>query len=413
MAERSLLPPNSTPWERAQSLTEAVRRPLPAQLVKAVWNPWTCPLDLLPYLAWALGLEIWDASWPEAKQRTTVANTLLLKRQKTRPAGIKAYIGLVDCEVRSIVRPPARGFRIPAFTAEEWQAWLDRLPQIRVYPFVTKTPAGPRDFRMPAKTFRSDNFREASLGPKLLGKRATLRQNGVETPARIENVDGFEGRAVSRIFIGGRTVRGFRASGFRGHEWREPTQADGSVVTLAFDLAAPSAISVAPGLTPRTVQPVRVAERHAAYPAQRFRSWAPAFRGDGFRRATDAEYWVYDRIALHDPAAVPAGLKAKYYRGAKRYGIPDYTAILTVEVPMKRPYARGFGGKFRNGFRVPTDMSRLDTDMSRLDQALDAIVVAKALRDTVLVNTVTHRVVRLGDGKKLGEFQLGEIIRVA
>jgi hypothetical protein len=89
-----------------------------------------------------------------------------------------------------------------------------------------------------------------------------------------------------------------------------------------------------------------------------------------------------------------------------RYGIPAYTAQATVSIQMKRSPARGFGGRFRNGFRTPTNMDLLY-------DACDAIVASKPLRDTVLVDTVTHRVVRLGDRRKLGSFKLGEIKRVA
>jgi hypothetical protein len=51
--------------------------------------------------------------------------------------------------------------------------------------------------------------------------------------------------------------------------------------------------------------------------------------------------------------------------------------------------------------------------MSKLDDACGAIVAAKPLRDTVLVDTVNYRVVRLKDRRKLGTFKLGEIKKVA
>jgi hypothetical protein len=137
-----------------------------------------------------------------------------------------------------------------------------------------------------------------------------------------------------------------------------------------------------------------------------FHDYNNSFRGKNFRRETDAAHWIYDRVALHNKDDLPAGLSAKSYRGHFRYGIPAYTAQATVSVPLQRSNAQGFGGRFRNGFRVPTDMSKLD-------DACGAIVVAKPLRDTVLVDTVTHRVVRLKDRPKLGTFKLGQIRKVA
>ena len=101
----SLLPPNSTPWELAQSLTSANRRPLPTDLPRLVWNPDVCPVDLLPYLAWGLGLEIWKDDWPEAKKRALIKRIWLLKRRKTTLQGIRDYVDLVGGVIVKAVRP--------------------------------------------------------------------------------------------------------------------------------------------------------------------------------------------------------------------------------------------------------------------------------------------------------------------
>ena len=112
MPEASLLPSNATPFERAQSLADAVRWPLPVDLVKSVWNPATCPLDLLPYLAAGLGLEIWHDDWSEAFKRATIADIWALKRNKTKLKGLAAYAGLEGGRIVKAVRPPLR----PIFT---------------------------------------------------------------------------------------------------------------------------------------------------------------------------------------------------------------------------------------------------------------------------------------------------------
>jgi hypothetical protein len=157
---------------------------------------------------------------------------------------------------------------------------------------------------------------------------------------------------------------------------------------------------------PQDVKPVQIAERHVPQPGQHFHDYNKSFRGENFRRETDAARWIYDRVAMHNKDDLPTGLSAKSYRGHMRYGIPAYTAQAKVSVPLVRSPASGFGGRFRNGFRVPTDMRKLD-------DACGAIVVAKPLRDTVLVDTVNYRVVRLKDARKLGSFKLGEIKKVA
>ena len=49
---------------------------------RALWNPDTCPLDFLPWLAWAMGVEAWRSEWPEAIKRALVRNAIQMQRQR-------------------------------------------------------------------------------------------------------------------------------------------------------------------------------------------------------------------------------------------------------------------------------------------------------------------------------------------
>lgn len=59
-----------------------------------LWNPATCRLDLLPYLAWALGVDEWDPDWDEATQRAVVADAHAVHAIKGTPAAIKRVLSL-------------------------------------------------------------------------------------------------------------------------------------------------------------------------------------------------------------------------------------------------------------------------------------------------------------------------------
>lgn len=74
-----LLPPNASPQERAIAQACAGIGTLPVPL-RPLWNPDTCPLAQLPWLAWALGVEDWDSTWPEATQRAVVKASIPLRR---------------------------------------------------------------------------------------------------------------------------------------------------------------------------------------------------------------------------------------------------------------------------------------------------------------------------------------------
>jgi phage tail P2-like protein len=76
-----LLPSNSTPLERAaaECLAAIQRVPIP---LRDLWNPATCPAELLPYLAWAFSVDRWDTSWSEASQREVIASAFYVHKRK-------------------------------------------------------------------------------------------------------------------------------------------------------------------------------------------------------------------------------------------------------------------------------------------------------------------------------------------
>jgi phage tail P2-like protein len=88
-----LLPPNASPLERkvAAALAAAENLPLP---MRSLWDTDTCPLGLLPYLAWALSVDEWDEAWSEAQKRTTVKESLLIHRRKGTLWSVKRVLAL-------------------------------------------------------------------------------------------------------------------------------------------------------------------------------------------------------------------------------------------------------------------------------------------------------------------------------
>jgi phage tail P2-like protein len=125
MLSPSLLPPNATPVERALEATLARTDDLPIEIGK-LWNPDTCPAPLLPFLAWALSVDVWDAAWPEAIQRRVIANSPAVHRAKgTRAAVVAALDGLmVQAGITEWWQPGGSGvagtFIIRAYASARW-----------------------------------------------------------------------------------------------------------------------------------------------------------------------------------------------------------------------------------------------------------------------------------------------------
>ncbi|MGA4473878.1 phage tail protein I [Ectopseudomonas chengduensis] len=80
MAAR-LLPGNAHELERhaAEALAQIERVPVP---LRDLWNPDTCPVELLPYLAWAFSVDRWSPSWPESAKRAAIRSAYFIHSRK-------------------------------------------------------------------------------------------------------------------------------------------------------------------------------------------------------------------------------------------------------------------------------------------------------------------------------------------
>jgi len=79
--DQHLLPPSATPSEIALSLaTSRIGMSSADPGIDKLWDPWNCASSLLPWLAWAVSVDEWDSSWPEAIKRQVIADSLALHR---------------------------------------------------------------------------------------------------------------------------------------------------------------------------------------------------------------------------------------------------------------------------------------------------------------------------------------------
>ncbi|QLX87765.1 phage tail protein I [Klebsiella oxytoca] len=87
----SLLPPSSGNWLR---YTEAGTARLSAITValRTLWTPTACPVDLLPYLAWALSVDRWDRDWPAERKIAAIQKSYWLHRRKGTRAAVRRVV---------------------------------------------------------------------------------------------------------------------------------------------------------------------------------------------------------------------------------------------------------------------------------------------------------------------------------
>ncbi|MEI7340781.1 phage tail protein I [Pectobacterium brasiliense] len=77
----SLLPVGSSELEiaAAKACAELSRTPIP---LRQLCNPDLCPVNLLPYLAWAFSVDRWDEKWPEIIKRQAIKDAYFIHRHK-------------------------------------------------------------------------------------------------------------------------------------------------------------------------------------------------------------------------------------------------------------------------------------------------------------------------------------------
>ncbi len=91
-----LLPPNATSQERAISLATGRAVPVP---IKTLWSPQTCPEGVLPWLAWALSVDDWDATWTVERKRQAVAESIEVHRHKGTIGALRRALEQLGYEV--------------------------------------------------------------------------------------------------------------------------------------------------------------------------------------------------------------------------------------------------------------------------------------------------------------------------
>jgi phage tail P2-like protein len=157
-----LLPANATAQERAVSLAIERSGAVPP-VVREVWNPDTCPANLLAWLAWAFSVDEWDPAWTDAQKRGAIKSSIEVHRYKGTIGAVRSALeGLFyDVQVQEWFNQLPAGapytFRIllevnqvgaPQAAFASLLNLLERTKNLRSHlddiELIVKTPAGPK-----------------------------------------------------------------------------------------------------------------------------------------------------------------------------------------------------------------------------------------------------------------------------
>jgi phage tail P2-like protein len=112
----SILPPdNSGAAERAiEQATGGIE--LFPDPIRPLWNPDTCPAELLPWLAWTLSVDRWEPTWTEAQKREVVRASISIHRRKGTVWSIKKALEVAGLGDATLIERAGRETYNAAFT---------------------------------------------------------------------------------------------------------------------------------------------------------------------------------------------------------------------------------------------------------------------------------------------------------
>ena len=71
-------------------------------VVREIWNPDTCPENVLPWLAWAFSVDDWDTNWTTEQKRQTIKQSIVSQRIKGTTGAVKKQLSALGYDVQII-----------------------------------------------------------------------------------------------------------------------------------------------------------------------------------------------------------------------------------------------------------------------------------------------------------------------
>lgn len=121
MSYVSILPPGSTPLERALEQTGGALLDFDVPL-RLVWSPAHCPVTHLPWLAWSVAISHWKTTWSVAYKRAAIADAISYHRRKGTRRAVEEVLARYH----------------PAFRIVEWH---EANPRRAPHTFQVRAPA--------------------------------------------------------------------------------------------------------------------------------------------------------------------------------------------------------------------------------------------------------------------------------
>lgn len=182
-----------------------------AELVIDQWDPYRISYNNLPYLAYAMGVLLWEEGWSESTQREWTARQFEFKALRGTQAAIEMAFDFTGrdftggYDVQQAIRPPQSFFASPSLSKEEYDFWIHLMPELRIT-YYQGVGWDSVDV-LYVQDGGVNSFVGLDDGPTLYGRKAYLRVKGEDLPLAIysftKTIEGKTSVDYERVAIPG------------------------------------------------------------------------------------------------------------------------------------------------------------------------------------------------------------------
>ncbi|WP_185843605.1 phage tail protein I [Pseudoalteromonas luteoviolacea] len=90
-------------------------------LISSLWNPFLCPAELLPWLAWSVSVDEWDEAWSEPLKRQVINDAFAVHQVKGTPYALQ--IALDSLNIKTEIREWWQGDNVEELPRGTVQVW--------------------------------------------------------------------------------------------------------------------------------------------------------------------------------------------------------------------------------------------------------------------------------------------------
>ncbi|MCF6438159.1 phage tail protein I [Pseudoalteromonas luteoviolacea] len=113
-------PDEADPIKRAQVKSACVLNDS-RLLLASVWDPFLCPAELLPWLAWSVSVDEWDEAWSEALKRQVINDAFAVHQVKGTPYALQKALDSLN--IKTEIKEWWQGDNLEALPRGTVQVW--------------------------------------------------------------------------------------------------------------------------------------------------------------------------------------------------------------------------------------------------------------------------------------------------